>query len=350
MQPTTLPARGVAAIMADWKDTAEALRAILPGPQAAIDPQARKQIAPIALPLLRQSVVLADEMYHSDPAARERSRKLHYQMLAVMTLLGDPDAQAELDDARQSNRKDIALLGRHAWYLAQWWSNVEDPTRSAKVLDEIEQLAIAAPKDDDLTIILLQMREEGTAGKSQDQRMQAIITGRLQGPMAHHVTGQFKAAEKRRSLIDKPLVIAGATLDGKPFSTTSLRGKRVIVHFGATWCGPWQQEHNALLQQFAAVSDRLAIVTVLCDKPDQDVEIYQQRHKEIPWPVLRDRTNPLAFAAEFGVEDLPTTIIIGPDGTVEQVDVTPNLKLLQALLAQSEISPTTTRATRVVTQ
>lgn len=348
LQSATRPGRPAQEVLDKWKETSAALRAVLPSPQAVADPEVRKQTAPAALPLLRQALSLTDELYQVDPGTRERTRKMHYHLLAIMAFLGDGDAVAELSDARQSNHKEVARAGRHAWYLSQWWSNAEDPKRSAELLDELEGLAKESPDDDDLTNLLVQIREEGTATAEQSRRIEGIIGRHLRGPFAQRVVSQLKAAEKRRGLVGKPLVLAATTLAGKAFTTEALKGKTILVHFGATWCIPWEQEHNRLLEYYPDVDGRyLAIVTVLCDNKRADLETYLQRHKDIPWTVIRDGETegqpqrPGDFAAQYGVEDFPTTMVIGPDGRVQEVDVTPNAQLIEAL--QTPPRPASTR-------
>lgn len=346
MQPTTRPLRASREVLADWREATDALRAILPSPQAVADPEARKQVAPQAVPALKRALAITDELYQVDSASRAQTRQTHYHLLAILAYLDDADALAELDDARQSNHKEVALLGRHAWYLAQWWRNAADPAKSATLLDELEALAKQKPTDDDLTSLLVQIREEGTSGKEQTARIEAIIRDHLRGPAALRVIDQLKASDKRKTLLGKPLVIDGTTLQGKRFSSASFKGKYVVVHFGATWCGPWEQEHNRLMELYPDLdTTRVALVTVLCDLKPQAMADYRACHKEIPWPTLWEAPTadsprrPISFAAEYGVEDLPTTLVIAPNGICELVDVTPSPKLLEIL--QTPVLPTT---------
>ena len=293
--------------------------------------------------MLNRTLALCDEMYQSDPPNRDRTRKLHYQLLAMLAFLDDKTALAELDDARQGNMRDIAILGRHAWYLAQWWKNVEDEKKSAALLDELEKLATANPLDDDLAALLIQLQQEGTADDAQLHRLETIITAHLRGPLALKFTAEIKLAEKRRSLLGKPLLISAPTLKGQPFTSKSLLGHLVLVHFGISSLGPWEQEHNLLLQQYAKLQDQdIQVITILCDEKQEDVDQYVQRHRAIPWPVLRDPTRPANLAALYGIEQFPQALLLAPDGTVKQVDV--NLHDPQAL-ANLLTSLATTRPT-----
>lgn len=334
LAPTTRSTRRPDEIQRDWVEASEALRAVLPSPQAVADPQARLQVAPIATPLLKRALDITDEMYQSDASTRARSRQLHYHLLSILAFLDDRDALLELSDARQSNHREVAALGRHYWYLAQWWRNAEDPKASAALLDELERLAIESPTDDDLATLLAQIRQEGTANDAQLHRVESIIIKRLRGPFAQIVIAELQAAEKRRSLQGKPLLISAPTLAGKPFSTQSLQGHPVIVHFGVTACGPWEQEHNQLLQQFEKLqASGVRIVTILCDPNRDTIDLYIQRHREVPWPMLRDPASPANFAAQYGIEQFPVTLILSADGTVQQTDANLNdPKTMETLL------------------
>jgi hypothetical protein len=304
------------------------------------DPEVRKEAAPAAIPLLRQAIGIMDEMYAVGPATKADARKNHYHLLAILAFLDDKKAIAELDDARESNNREVARFGRHAWYLTQWWRNADDEKRSSEVLSELETLAKENPNDDDITSLLVQIREEGTVNPEQTKRIESIITEHLRGPFALKVIDQLKAADKRKTLLGKPLTLTCPTLAGKPFTTASLKGKSILVHFGMTTCIPWEEEQTRLLQIYQTVDPRkLEFVTVLCDTKQEDVQQYLDRHTDIPWPVLRDKEQPELFAAQYGIEDFPTTLVIGPDGIVEQVDVTPSQRLIDALTAAPATAP-----------
>jgi len=329
--------------MDDWNSTSQALRAILPPPRDLTSLEARAKVAPDALPLLRKSLALTIEMFHANstlPAVRSAARQHYFHILAIMAFLGDHPSIISLDDYRRHTTPENAPFARHAWYLTRWWPRLNRPAEAQKVLDELQALAIANRTDDDLASLLLQMREDLPPMSPLAPQIESIITTHLTGPLALAAHDQFRFAEKRRSLLGKPLLVKAPTIAGQPFSTQSLAGQTLIVHFGLTTSPQWQTQHNALLQSFADLPANVAIVTILCDSSDDAVRTYLAQHKPIPWTVIREASDPSAFAAQYGVVEFPATIIISRDGIVRAVDVTPDDALLDSL----QPPPTTTTA------
>lgn len=331
--PASLPPPGAdrtpSRLIADWQILSEELRGVLPSPLTIIDEERRAEVAPAAIPLLRRAISLNAEIYQVVPQARSECRQKHYQFLAVLSLLNDPAAISELDDARESNVREIATFGRQAWYRSRWWKSVGHPEAADALLTEIESLAKTSPEDDQLAGILLGFREDGLVSPAQDKRIRQII-GQMAGPMARAAADQLKAADKRASLIGKPLLIAAQTVDGKAFTTQSLAGRPILIHFGRATSEQWQEQHNVLLQ--ATRPADLAIVTVFCDDNASDLRNYIARHREIPWPALWPKENPAGFAAQYGIEQLPNCILIGPDGKVIATDILPTEETLAALI------------------
>lgn len=325
--------RAAAQIMDDWNSTSQALRAILPPPRELTSLEARAKVAPAALPLLRKSLALTVEMFHADPSpsVRASARQHYFHILAIMAFLGDEPSITSLDSLRRDTTAENAPFARHAWYLTRWWPCLYRPADAHKVLDELQALAVANPTDDDLTSLFLQMREDLPPRSSLAPEIETIITSHLTGPLARVAQNQFRFAEKRHSLLGKPLLVKAPALSGQPFTSKSLMGQTVLLHFGITTSLQWQTQHNALLQQADSLPAKVAIVTILCDDSDDAVRTYLAQHKPIPWTAIRDTDDPSGFAAQYGVDQFPTTIILGPDGIVSAVDVTPDDALLDSL-------------------
>lgn len=104
------------------------------------------------------------------------------------------------------------------------------------------------------------------------------------------------------------------TLDGQMINSKNLRGKVILLNFWATWCGPCKDEMpalNTLLKQFAP--DHFQMFAVTADiQPQAIVQFWD--YLDLGIPVLLDEEGELS--QHMMVRNLPTTILIGPDGSI----------------------------------
>lgn len=105
--------------------------------------------------------------------------------------------------------------------------------------------------------------------------------------------------------------------DGGTIRLSDLRGQVVMVNFWATWCGPCRQE-MPLLEQIHAKYEPLGF-TLLGVNVEPDSAPAQDWLKSVPvsFPILFDREN--AVSARFGVEAMPSTVLIDREGRVRHV-------------------------------
>ncbi len=120
------------------------------------------------------------------------------------------------------------------------------------------------------------------------------------------------------ALIDKPVGPAAAfiTLEGKPITLDSLRGKIVLVNFWATSCPGCIKEMPGMIQAYQQYKDKgfeIIAVAMSYDPPNYVLNFVQTR--QLPFPVVLDINGEHARA--FGnVQLTPTSFIVGRDGTV----------------------------------
>jgi thiol-disulfide isomerase/thioredoxin len=100
-------------------------------------------------------------------------------------------------------------------------------------------------------------------------------------------------------------------LDGGRHTLAELRGKTVVLNFWATWCGPCRMEVPGLSAFARAHPD----IPVLGIAVDGEPEALRKAAKELGIDYLVLRAD-AATRAAYGVSTLPTTVIVGPDGTV----------------------------------
>jgi thiol-disulfide isomerase/thioredoxin len=127
-----------------------------------------------------------------------------------------------------------------------------------------------------------------------------------------------KALAQDSGPADSPLDFQLRTLDGASMRLSQFRGHPVIVDFWATWCGPCRRQIPELKNIYSRYhkSRGLEVIGIACDSVQGDgvraVAPFVDEFK-INYPILV--ANDSVIDA-LGVEAIPTTLFIGPDGRV----------------------------------
>ncbi|MEI6715539.1 MAG: TlpA disulfide reductase family protein [Verrucomicrobiota bacterium] len=106
-------------------------------------------------------------------------------------------------------------------------------------------------------------------------------------------------------------------LDGSPFDLEVDRGKVIILDFWATWCGPCVKAMPELMETLSFFpKDQIHLVGVNEGEAPEGV---QQFLKQRGWnlDVVLDASQEVG--KQFGLEGIPHTVIIGPDGKIEWI-------------------------------
>jgi cytochrome c biogenesis protein CcmG/thiol:disulfide interchange protein DsbE len=103
-----------------------------------------------------------------------------------------------------------------------------------------------------------------------------------------------------------------------PLGVADLRGNVVVLDFWATWCGPCRAETPIL----DALSRRwqgrgVTVVGVDTDTPDQGDPRAFAAAEGLGYAIVRDETG--GVSRRYGVEALPTLVVISPAGKVVAV-------------------------------
>src|SRR5712671_5911958 len=106
------------------------------------------------------------------------------------------------------------------------------------------------------------------------------------------------------------------SLEGKPLTLISARGKVVLLNFWATWCGPCRAEIPDLIALQQKYKDQLQIIGLTVD--DDDASFIKQvvAKTRINYPVAM--TTPEVRVQYGGVAALPTSFVLDTQGRIVQ--------------------------------
>ena len=137
-------------------------------------------------------------------------------------------------------------------------------------------------------------------------------------------SGEMAAGAVRRlESVGQQVELEGTTIKGKPFRLSKLRGRPVLIHYWATWCEPCKQDMKQLRRLLATYQQAgLQVVGINVDRSKGDAERYLQQ-TQVPWLQLYEAggLEGSRLAREFGVQTLPTMMLVDPSGKVVRHNV-----------------------------
>ena len=339
--PTTQPmaARDKTAVVADLTTDLAAFRAAFTGPQLLTNGAARKAAAPKVLPAMSKVYADFGALGQADPTAKDQAESAQNEFTAMMATFGDADAAARLSAKADSKDPAVATDGKAQQLLVQWWTTAQDAPAQAKVADQVEALAKGHTDSVPLTQQLLTMSQMGSASPDLTKRIQSLVTDVMKNPMADQAKGEIAAQQKLAALADKPMTIAGKTVDGKDFTTADWKGKVVLVDFWATWCPPCREELPRVEKIYADNHGKgLEVLGVSNDQTADALTKFVAADGKMPWPQLFDAAaapswNPITTG--YGINGIPTMFLIDKKGVCRTVDARENMdEMIPKLLAE----------------
>ncbi|MEO6925857.1 MAG: TlpA disulfide reductase family protein [Rhodanobacter sp.] len=106
-------------------------------------------------------------------------------------------------------------------------------------------------------------------------------------------------------------------LEGHAHALDDYRGRRMLINFWASWCGPCLEEMPALNRAQEKFGDHGAIVLgIAMDDPDR-VRAFLAEHP-VSYPILLGQMAPPSTSLQLGDkgEILPFSVLIGADGRI----------------------------------
>jgi peroxiredoxin len=101
--------------------------------------------------------------------------------------------------------------------------------------------------------------------------------------------------------------------DGSTHMLSQLRGKKVLVNFWATWCGPCRSEMPDLQKALGEAGNSVVVLGVNKAQELKEIEPFADELR-ISFPLI---ANPAGdIASRYGAQNLPTSYFINSDGTI----------------------------------
>lgn len=113
-------------------------------------------------------------------------------------------------------------------------------------------------------------------------------------------------------------------LDGQRVSLAQFRGRRVLVHFFATWCGVCKLELPSLRSLHADLAADAVLLAVVEDSDDVAAVRRFAREHDLRYRILLGSD---AIIAAYRVSAYPTNYYLRPDGSISSTSVGLSTKL-----------------------
>jgi thiol-disulfide isomerase/thioredoxin len=114
-------------------------------------------------------------------------------------------------------------------------------------------------------------------------------------------------------------------LDGAPLTLSSLRGRPVVLDFWATWCGPCIASMPSMIELARDFEGKVEFIAI---NQQEDPEEVREFVTSRLWNLRVGLDVDGSLNRLFGVNAIPYTLIIDPQGVVRHVHIgaTPDLK------------------------
>ncbi len=127
-------------------------------------------------------------------------------------------------------------------------------------------------------------------------------------------------------------------LQGRRWTANDFKGRIVLIDFWATWCAPCLEqipELQRLRKEYGP--DGFEVLAISVNNSTRRDLVAWLNRQEMTWPQAHDgRGFNTRLVREFGVQALPASLLIGPDGKIAAQNVRGDrlVRAVRALLAR----------------
>ncbi|WML44481.1 TlpA disulfide reductase family protein [Neobacillus sp. PS3-40] len=147
-----------------------------------------------------------------------------------------------------------------------------------------------------------------------------LLTVAIVHAMDKKATPETKTTETQRSTKSDGLTVGAKapdfelkTLSGEKVKLSSLKGKKVMLNFWATWCPPCKAEMPEMEQFYKQGNKDVVILAVNID-PQLDVKGFADKNG-ITFPILLDEDD--SVNGMYQILSIPTTYFIDRNGIIQ---------------------------------
>lgn len=132
---------------------------------------------------------------------------------------------------------------------------------------------------------------------------------------------EFSAVFDRPGIGD-PVDVSFTAIDDREVDVADMKGKVVLLDFWATWCAPCVKAMPEIISLYKEFHEKgFEIVGISLDSDIKRLEAFVKK-ENLAWPQYFDGQGwDNALAARFGVEAIPATYLIDPDGLIAASDL-----------------------------
>src|SRR5438874_1818516 len=156
---------------------------------------------------MKKLVALFDELAAADETTKPKAMEAQQKLLAMLGVMGDADSTATIEN--RASAKDGAQW-KATLLLVRWWQANKDSAEQSKVLDDLDALAKANSKDEQLAPVVGMFLEQAAANDEMRDRVEKIFLTELKSQAAAEMAPSVQAAGKLRAIAGKPLTLEGA--------------------------------------------------------------------------------------------------------------------------------------------
>lgn len=109
--------------------------------------------------------------------------------------------------------------------------------------------------------------------------------------------------------------VSGGLLTASELDWRAYRGKPMLLHFWATWCGICEAENDSINE---IARDWPVLTVAMSSGSDDEVRAYMEQHG-LDFPVLNDQNGVLA--AQYGITGVPASFFLDGAGNIRFTEI-----------------------------